>query len=280
MRAFESEISQHSVPVPGEITKLPSRYLTKQPLPVPLFTAQVEEDVNEPENSAQYIPVGVLRVCHANGQAQRPAQYSEKEVSRLRAAKWIYTVGVKNHGHPEWTALRIFVLPEDVCRGFVPRGNTALRQALKLLMSKIDSSKESWEGRFDPSILQNTASTEEDESLFYIFNTLESPNPDISRVSDPYSQRAMNEILSGITGGADIGDEGDGVSGLKTPLYSYQRRSAATMIQREVNPGQTTDPRLQPYIGPTGRNYYYDREEGSIVHEKKNYSEPCGGKIF
>src|SRR5699024_6054037 len=28
---------------------------------------------------------------------------------------------------------------------------------------------------------------------------------------------------------------------------------------------------------PTGQQYYYDREKGSIVREKKMYSEACGG---
>lgn len=88
----------------------------------------------------------------------------------------------------------------------------------------------------------------------------------------------MEDLLFGQTSENGAGmDEYMGVAGLKTPLYPYQRRSAATMIQREVQPAQMLDPRLQVYRGPTGQEYYYDRLEGSLVREKRLYSEACGG---
>jgi hypothetical protein len=69
------------------------------------------------------------------------------------------------------------------------------------------------------------------------------------------------------------------VLGLKTSLYTYQRRSAATMVQREAQPFQTLDPRLQAWQSPTGLEYYYDKEDGSIVREPRLYSEACGGEL-
>lgn len=65
--------------------------------------------------------------------------------------------------------------------------------------------------------------------------------------------------------------------GLKTTLYSYQKRSAAAMIQRETEPLQTLDPRLESLKGPTEQNFYYDRLTGIILREMQTYEEARGG---
>ncbi|KAK2768459.1 hypothetical protein FQN54_000314 [Arachnomyces sp. PD_36] len=247
-----------SMPVAGATTKVPSYLLDQLPTP------RVVEKLQPLEDSVgdEYIPVGVLPTADTPRYA-----YPTSEVSRLRAAKWIQTLSIQN---TSFSALRVYVLPDDVCRATVSRGNNSLRRALKLVMAKIDSSVEAWEGHLGHDI-NSVAASKEDESLFYIFNTLESPNPDINRVSDPYAQKAMDDILFGGS------DDDSGTAGLKTELYPYQRRSAALMIQRESQPGDMLDPRFQQFTGPTGRSYFYDREEGNLVQEKRLYSEPCGG---
>lgn len=272
----KSEIMAYSGPPPVSITTiLPSRCVGEEALLTPIAIPEEKEIVKLPEDYIEYIPVGVLKLRDIN-----TGQSLEVDVARLEAAKWVRTAKVKNDAYPGWISLRIFVLPDDVCRGSVPRGNTSLRKALKHIMSKVDGSAESWEGNFNPEAPMNTTPTEQEESLFYIFNTLESPSPDVGRVSDPHSCKAMKEALSAGKGGAGIYDEDNGLVGLKTSLYAYQSQSAAFMIQRESQPGETLDPRLQPHITPTGREYYYDKEDGSIVQEKRLYSEPCGGKIL
>ncbi|KAH9215652.1 hypothetical protein DL95DRAFT_388593, partial [Leptodontidium sp. 2 PMI_412] len=71
----------------------------------------------------------------------------------------------------------------------------------------------------DPSLDSDSTSGEE-PSLFQLFNTIPSPNPDPKLVTDPYARDAMYQILD-----SDI-------EGLRTEMYKYQRRSAALMLQR------------------------------------------------
>lgn len=233
------------------------------------------EIVKPSEDSVEYIPIGVLNIRDVN-----TTRSIEADVARLEAAKWIRTESIKHVAYPERSALRVFVLPDDVCRGIIPRENNSLRKSLRVIISHLDASSESWEGHFGREVSTATMSGQDEESLFYIFNTLESPTPDVSQVENPYSRRAMSAILSSRKGDTDKKVGSKGVNGLRTSLYSYQCRSAAYMIQRESQPGQTLDPRLQPFIGPTRQQYFYDKEDGSIVQQKRVYSEPCGGKFL
>ncbi|EEH08174.1 conserved hypothetical protein [Histoplasma capsulatum G186AR] len=233
---------------------------------------------------SHFIPVGILQRCDGLASSQDPnalvrkstSSYPKAELSRLEQNNWIRTSICQNDKFPGWSAVRIYALPDDVGRKHVQRSNGTLRGFLKLVMSKLDTSTEAWEGNFDP-YAQPDVGAVEDESLFYIFNTLDSPSPDIEKVSDPHARAAMDEVLWKVHDYVGGPDENIGVIGLKTPLYAYQRRSAAYMIQRESEPAQTLDPRLQTLHGPTGKLYYYDKEEGYIFREKRLYSEACGG---
>ncbi|KAK2746606.1 hypothetical protein FQN55_005594 [Onygenales sp. PD_40] len=243
--------------------------------------ANVEKE-NLLDDLGNFIPVGVLKrkdtavdgQMFDTGDSSRLV-YPSNEVLRLEGSQWIRTSVCSNNNFPGWSAVRVYVLPDDIGRAHISRTNLGLRRCLKLVMSRLDPSPEAWEGNFDPAAQSAVRADEEGESLFYIFNTLESPNPDVEAVSDPYSRAAMEEVLW--KEGNYVEGDDMGVIGLKTPLYPYQRRSAAHMIQRESEPRQTLDPRLQTLRGPTGKEYYFDKEGGTIYGEKRLYSEACGG---
>ncbi|PWY87303.1 hypothetical protein BO94DRAFT_492772 [Aspergillus sclerotioniger CBS 115572] len=209
-----------------------------------------------------------------------PNSYPAKEVAILESHHWIQTEELGCGDNPSCRGVRVYVLPDDVGRKLIPRSSTKLRRALKIVMAKIDSSVEAWNGKefLNQKGVSNLASGPEDESLWYIFNTLRDPEPQMERMRNPYARRAMQELLAVTAHGEDeSGQYYSGVLGLKTPLYPYQRRSAATMVQREAQPAQMLDPRLQALKSPRGQEYYYDKEEGSIFREKKMYLEACGG---
>lgn len=149
------------------------------------------------------------------------------------------------------------------------RSVSKLRDALKLLMAKIDCTFEAWTGRMraaSPDVVMSNGV--DDESLWYIFNTLQDPNPQVDLVQDEWSRKAMQYLLS---------DEDLSDLGLKTRLYPYQRRSAAMMVQREAQPARMLDPRLQACQSPEGLEYYYDKQDGFVTLQKDMYDEAVGG---
>ncbi|KAL4887052.1 hypothetical protein BJY04DRAFT_227266 [Aspergillus karnatakaensis] len=234
------------------------------------------------ENLDSFIAVGVLEKSGIATGLRPASGFPGAEIASLEKHNWIRTTIHQDERYSGSSFVRVYVLPDDVGRKFVPRSSTALRRALKAIMSKVDPSPKAWagEGKTDARIVDISYASADDESLWYIFNTLKDPNPVVETIRDPYAKQAMVDLLSTTTFRNYDAPEGQtftGISGLKTPLYPYQRRSAATMIQREVQPHQMLDPRLQPCTSPTGQEYYYDREKGSIAREKKTYSEACGG---
>ncbi|KAJ5762421.1 uncharacterized protein N7511_005803 [Penicillium nucicola] len=202
-----------------------------------------------------YIPVGVL------WKATVENTYPASELALLQAHDWVQT-------NPRNENTQIFILPDDAKRGSIARSSTKVRAALKTIMSKIDTTRSVWNGvSCVPSPVPNPSAGAEDESLWYIFNTLQNPNPQVSIVRDRNARQAMEDLLEGE----------DATLGLKTALYPYQRRSAAMMVQREAQPAMVLDPRLQAWKGPDGKEFYYDKEDGRIFKEKRLYSEACGG---
>ena len=226
-----------------------------------------------------YIPVGTLRKS-ASPDDFGVLYFPAREVANLESHDWIRTFTRPYAYHPEWCFVQIYVLPDDVRRRSIPRSKGALRRALKVVMARIDRSLEAWNGKWIEHDMPSGSPADyvtaaDEDSLWYIFNTLPDPDPRFEIMRDPFARRAMMDLLSdGET------REDQPVAGLTTPLYAFQRRSAATMVQREVQQAQMLDPRLQACRTPFGRDYYYDKEEGSIVREKRIYSEPCGGKLL
>ena len=161
---------------------------------------------------------------------------------------------------------RVYVLPDDVGRRFIQKEDRFLRLRLVELIRQLDNSQEAWSGCKSDRKSSYELGSGDDDSLFYIFNRLPSPNSDGLAVSCPYSSNAIQDVF-----------EPTALRGLKTQLYPYQKRTIATMIKREVQPARTLDPRLQPLAGPTATVFYLNTEAGSIFREKREYDEACGG---
>jgi len=210
------------------------------------------DKANENDFAAFLLPLGVLSQKGATGRFNA-------EIELLELNFWIRTQEMNGN-------VRIYVDPKLTSRNNTPKSIKKLRTALKGLMSNIDTSIESWKG--ERNAISKVSDDEEDESLWYIFNTLQDPNPRPDLIKDKWAQHAMLDLMS---------DDDFSEFGLKTQLHPYQRRSAAVMVQREVQPAQVLDPRLQAYRTPTGKEYYYDREDAFISLEKALYSEACGG---
>lgn len=225
--------------------------------PSRLDTAQYN---SQPEDLSSFVPLGAIE------KNTNVESYPAREVELLKRHSWIYTRN--HHDNPNE---RIYVEPKLAHYNNTQRSIKTLRQAFKVLMSKIDCSPEAWDGRCDAHDPDSaTPGSEDDESLWYIFNTLQDPDPQADIVKDDWSRKAMLYLFS---------DEDFSDFGLKTRLYPYQRRSAAMMVQREVQPARMLDPRLQACVNPTGLEYYYDKEDGWITLEKYMYDETVGGKL-
>lgn len=226
----------------------------------------------EPEEDLElYIAIGVLD--------QTADEYPVSAIANLQKHDWIRTHGLPS---PSANYIRVYVLPDDIGRKAIPRSSSALRRALKIVLAKVDRSSEAWDGdgHDHQELVRNGVSGDgaEDESMWYIFNTLQDPDPNVENMRDPYARQAMDDLLSVVPGDGDMsGQDYSAVAGLKTTLYPYQRRSAAMMVQREAQPARMLDPRLQAYTNPLGQEYFYDKEDGNVFREKKMYSEACGG---
>ena len=172
--------------------------------------------------------------------------------------------------------VRVYALSDDVGRRWKDRGLESDRYHRKILNTLmegiIDFSAEGWAGnysKFDQRRYLRDCwwDPDRDDLLFYTFNTLSSPKPDDDFVACPFSSNAMAALL----------DTSHAVAGLNTLLYPYQGRSAATMIRREAEPARILDPRLEALEGPVGNTFYYDKQTGILLRDKRSYEEPRGG---
>ena len=168
--------------------------------------------------------------------------------------------------------VRVYILPDDVGRGAIDRQHAALRRSMQLLLAQVDISKATWNGDWSEDVpvahvdpYLDEEKPKDDATLFYIFNTLPSPKPDPNIVADRYAREAMYSILD-----SDI-------EGLTTTMYTYQRRSAALMLQREAQPAQIIDPRLRPVEDQKGNTWYCDLDAGSCLREPRTYEAAKGG---
>lgn len=191
-------------------------------------------------------------------------------VSTMVARGCLKTELIESMTNPENTYLRVYALPEDAgisIHHWSESLKAEYRRFMRKMLEYIDKSRSTWDGQCDGDSHVNTYSghAADRESLFYIFNTLESPNPAAQRINDIHAEQSITEIIHGT------------VQGLLTELYPYQRRSAAMMIQRETSPIMSLDPRLRKCRGPAGQEFYLDTEDGVLRRDSYLYEEPKGG---
>jgi len=170
-----------------------------------------------------------------------------------------------------WSVVRVYVLPDDVCRADINRDLPTLRKTLFALLNSLNLSRAAWNGLWSDkdqvvtiSSPMNDNGTDE-PSVFQLFNSLPSPNPQPEAIADAYIQEAMGRILE------------NNVDGISSQLYMYQRRSAAMMLQRETAPEQILDPRLATLVDQLDNVWYCDNTMGTILREPRFYEAARGG---
>ena len=166
---------------------------------------------------------------------------------------------------------RVFLLPDDTERRAIPRSDPKRRKELQALLLRLDYSKALWADGVgaEPAAAEHDPGTDAEtrgsESLLQMFNNIPSPSP--QGEADPGSHyfQIFHEILAGK------------ISGLRTPLYGYQSRSAALMLQREYLPGTVADPRLVGATDHDGGTWYHDDVTGEVVRLPRHYDGVRGG---
>lgn len=229
---------------------------------------------SEADKMTDYIAIGTVRLIsgYANDHEffmkglTKEEPYPNRSLIQGEKYQWLKT---ELHRISDERAIaRLYVLPEDINRSV--RGSLKdFRKVLRSLVDFIDTSPSAWNGDFShdtPLKTYSTPSDDQEESLFYIFNTLESPKPSIEKLSASiYPEQAMSDILE------------DNIDGLKTKLYSYQKRSVAMMLQKEACPAKTFDSRKPQFTDLRGKPFYFDVLEGILLSQPVLYSEPQGG---
>ncbi|KPI40845.1 F-box protein [Cyphellophora attinorum] len=181
---------------------------------------------------------------------------------------WLRHHLVDHPSRADLAVARIYLLPEDVDRA-IRSSPKPFRKTIKWLISIIDRSSKTWTGDFDPdrpAEAYGIPSADQDESLFYIFNTLKAPSPDSAAFRGTVdAHAALDDALHG------------SIPGITTELYPYQRKSVAMMLQREEDPYKSQDPRKPSYIDLEGNSFYMDVFSGSVTVHPQLYVEPRGG---
>ncbi|KAM0276106.1 hypothetical protein ACHAQH_007079 [Verticillium albo-atrum] len=196
---------------------------------------------------------------------------SRNRISRLFEAAWINLEYIALPNSPE--VLRVYILPDDIDNNIVKKLDAKLQKARRDLFTRLDFSRDAWSGkpgsgpapRTSPEPAELIEDTEDSLSLLEMFNTIPSPDPDPDTIVNSASRVPVNQLLL------------SEIEGLRTPLYPYQRRSAAVMAMREAQPGQTLDPRLLRVKDQAGQDWYYDGAAGVILREPRYYDGVQGG---
>lgn len=236
-----------------------------------------QDDTSSIDPIDDYLALGSIRLVGSSHDtdvnwlmvgSQGGTAYPNPLLSLAEKRQWIKIRYRRHPANSHHALLRIYALPEDVKRS--SRGSIKdLRKVLRFLAAYVDISAETWAGNYDtmsPIRTYTAPISSQEESLFYIFNTLSSPRPSRDGAGNcPYSQQSLSDIFE------------DSVDGLKTSLYPYQKRSVAAMLQKEANPAKTLDPRKPMFRDLHGQAFYFDALEGVLLVNPCYYSEPQGG---
>src|SRR5436190_6243871 len=67
------------------------------------------------------------------------------------------------------------------------------------------------------------------------------------------------------------------IAGLRSRLYTYQRRSVSAMVYREASSTPIPDPLFIPVTGINGKTFYLQPGQMEIVNEQPRVASNCGG---
>lgn len=194
----------------------------------------------------------------------------------LLSHRWIHMGLSISLDDPAKAVARVYILPDDIENFRIPRWDPSLRKARLALLGRLDFSKKAWKGEAsaarspNPPAFGSPAPASgpddcEDQSLLQMFNSIPSPDPKLEDIQDFDARDAAYKLID-----SDI-------TGLKSALYSYQRRSAVLMLQRETQGQKILDPRLVKVVDQLGTPWYYDAVAGTSFREPRYYDRPCGG---
>lgn len=65
--------------------------------------------------------------------------------------------------------------------------------------------------------------------------------------------------------------------GMRSTLYKYQRRSVASMLQKELDPRDVPDPLFIPLVGVNGEEFYFQPGTMEILRERPMVAPNRGG---
>ncbi|KAH7398857.1 P-loop containing nucleoside triphosphate hydrolase protein [Phaeosphaeria sp. MPI-PUGE-AT-0046c] len=203
------------------------------------------------------------------------------EAARLLDARWIRLFSLQSDGHHHALhgTARVYLLPEDWNRRFIDRNSRGLKNALRRLLSSVDTSASAWAGDHQEGEVRgfDPWASAEHVSLYYLFNKLPSPAPDPAAIKSRYTRTAVRDLLKSAAS-SEWEEHGEQpLAGLRTRLYPYQARSASLMIQRETAPQLQLDPRLEVRTSPTGKPYYFGARDGSALLDPRYYEANRGG---
>jgi hypothetical protein len=243
---------------------------------VDLPQEESKRQISEPRVPLEeYIPLGCLIVGLPDLPSELVATWTELQsfgqptglppfAERLLQAKWIRILASYAKSNE---VLRIYLLPDDVARSHVSRASKALRSDLETLLSTINVDPGFWDGigEINSHQMFEAWASAEDGSLFYIFNTLPSPDPQPECIKDRFARDAVEDLLDGFIGG------------MQTTLYPYQLRTAAMMLQRESAPEIHLDPRFEERKGIDGSVYYFAPRLLLFYRHPQKYEQNRGG---
>ncbi|EFX04749.1 snf2 family helicase [Grosmannia clavigera kw1407] len=189
--------------------------------------------------------------------------------------RWIWVSFKASEDSADHIICRVYVLPNDVYRRLVSRSGLHLRKYLVALMNELDYSPGTWSGQWRSDHSATTlaqgpdaGSVVDDDmemTLLQMFNSISSPKPQPDLIGDGVNQHVMDSLVT------------SKIRGLKSKLYGYQSRSAAVMLQRELCPGRTIDPRLLQMRDQHGQTWFYDDVTGDVLRNPRYYDNVSGG---
>ncbi|QPC75470.1 hypothetical protein HYE68_006222 [Fusarium pseudograminearum] len=187
---------------------------------------------------------------------------------------WVRLEFNVNNQYSDRGTLRLYFLPDDALRRTVNRSDRSLLRSRDKIFDQLNYSQEAWNGSTDAKWLHRShictsinlkSDQEEGMSLLQLFNNIPSPAPEIDFVENLYDRSVIRNLLNGT------------IVGLNSELYPYQRRSAALMLQKEVQPEQILDPRLLQIQDQEGGSWYFDPVSSTILKDPRYYDGVCGG---